>query len=133
MPESILNKPGKLTDEEWSVMREHPRIALDILKHLSSFNEVRTWILYHHERVDGKGYFGIKGDELPVEAKIIAICDTYSAITMRRSYKPPISYEEAIGIMKSVSGTQLDSALLDIFLTIPKERLQSCAPKVVEL
>ena len=82
---------------------------------------------------DGKGYYGIKENEIPYAAKIIAVADTYSAITMRRSYKPPRTYEEAAEIMKKAAGTQLDRELVDVFLTIPRERLEACVPEGVEV
>ena len=87
VPESILNKPGKLDAGEWEVMKQHPKIAMDLLKTLPSFDEIKDWILYHHERMDGKGYYGKQGEDIPMAARIIAVCDTYSDITMRRSYK----------------------------------------------
>lgn len=126
IPESILNKPGKLTDEEWDIMHRHPEISMKILKPLRSFAPILDWIKYHHERVDGKGYFKIKGNDIPLGARIIAIADTYSAIVMVRSYKPARTYEEAIKIIKEVSGTQLDAHLVDILCSIPKEEVVSC-------
>ena len=132
VPESILNKPGKLDTEEWDVMRQHPKIAMDLLKSLPQFDEIKDWILYHHERMDGKGYYGLTGDEIPMAARIIAVCDTYSAITMRRSYKDTRTHEEAEDIIREVMGSQLDPELVSIFLTIPKEELQACKPKTVD-
>lgn len=132
VPESILNKPGKLDDEEWDVMKQHPKIAMDLLRTLPSFDEIKEWILYHHERMDGKGYYGLPGEDIPMAARIIAICDTYSAITMRRSYKDKRTYEEAIDIIKDVSGSQLDSDIVAVFMTIPKEELQACTPETVD-
>ena len=133
IPENILNKPGALDDEEWKIMRNHPRLSREILNPLKSMREILPWIEYHHERVDGKGYYGIKNDDIPYPAKIIAVADTYSAITMRRSYKPPRTYEEAVQIMKDAAGTQLDAELVEVFLTIPRERLLSCVPEGVEV
>ena len=133
IPETILNKPGALNDEEWRVMRNHPRLSREILDPLQSLREILPWIEYHHERIDGKGYYGIKESEIPYAAKIIAVADTYSAITMRRSYKPPRTYEEAAEIMKKAAGTQLDRELVDVFLTIPRERLEACVPEGVEV
>ena len=133
IPESILNKPAKLTDEEWKVMKMHPKIGVEILQPLHSFEEIMPWIKYHHERIDGKGYYGIPGDEIPLAARIIAIADTYSAITMRRSYKSPKTHEDAVGIISEVAGTQLDAALVEIFLKIPKEELIACAPPKIEI
>ncbi len=129
VPEAILNKPGKLTDEEWVIMKKHPEMGLKILDPLKSFSDVSSWILYHHERVDGKGYYGLSDEEIPMAAKMIAIADTYSAITMRRSYKDAKSHEDAIRIISEVAGTQLDKYLVTIFLTIPKEEIIACIPK----
>ena len=131
VPEAILNKPDKLDDAEWEIMKKHPQIAVNFLEPIQSFDRIKPWILYHHERVDGKGYFGKSQEETPLVSRVLAICDTYSALTMRRSYKEPKSHEQAIEIIKSVSGTQLDSELVDIFLTIPKEELISCIPEKI--
>ena len=132
VPESILNKPDKLNEEEWDVMRDHPRVGVQILEPLHTFDHIADWILYHHERVDGKGYYKLQGDEIPLAARIIAIADTYSAITMRRSYKEPRTHEEAAQIIREVAGTQLDAELVDIFLTIPKEELEKCIPEKIK-
>lgn len=128
IPESILNKPGKLTEDEWAVMRQHPKIGVEVLRPLHSFEKIMPWIEYHHERIDGNGYYKIPGNEIPLAARIIAVADTYSAITMRRSYKAPRSHEDAIDIIKEAAGTQLDAKLVEIFCTIPKEELLACAP-----
>lgn len=130
--ESILNKPGKLDDEEWDVMKQHPKIALDLLRTLPSFDEIKEWILYHHERMDGKGYYGLPGEDIPMAARIIAVCDTYSAIMIRRSYKDKRTHEEAMDIIKDVSGSQLDPDIVAVFMTIPKEELQACTPETVD-
>ena len=106
--------------------------GVKILKPLHTFDDISDWIEYHHERMDGNGYYGLKGDEIPLPARIIAIADTYSAVTMRRSYKAPRSHEDAVEIIKSVAGTQLDSDLVDIFLTIPKAELEKCMPEEVK-
>lgn len=133
IPEEILNKPAPLTDEEWEVMRDHPRLGVEILHPLSSFREIFPWIEYHHENLTGTGYYCIPGDQIPYAAKIIAVADTYAAITMRRSYKPPRAHEEAVEIMKEVAGSQLDKELVDIFCTIPKIELRACVPDNVEV
>ena len=132
VPENILNKPAKLTDEEWELMRKHPEIGIKLLKPLKSFDSISDWILYHHERSDGNGYYRRTSDNTPIASKIIAICDTYSAITMRRSYKTPRTHEEAVEIIKNVAGTQLDKDLAEIFLTIPKDELEKCIPEQVK-
>ena len=133
IPEEILNKPDKLTDDEWLIMKNHPRLGVNILKPLGSFKEILPWIEYHHEKLTGKGYYGIPESQIPYASKIIAVADTYAAITMRRSYKPPRAHEEALKIMKEVSGEQLDQDLVEIFCNIPKIDLVACVPDTVEV
>ena len=133
IPEKILNKPGKLDDEEWKLMREHPNLGVKFMAPMHSFSNIMSWILYHHERIDGKGYYNLPGEKIPLPARIISICDTYSAITMRRSYKEPMTHETAMKIINEVSGTQLDSDLVKIFNTIPKSELAKCVPNVSDL
>ena len=132
VPESILNKPAKLTDEEWEMMKKHPLIGTNFLRPLKSFEPIFDWILYHHERADGNGYYHKGYSEVPLEAKLISIVDTYSAITMRRSYKSPKTHEDAIKIITESAGTQLDSELVKIFITIPKEELEKCMPEIIK-
>jgi HD-GYP domain-containing protein (c-di-GMP phosphodiesterase class II) len=133
VPENILNKPAKLDDGEWDIMKKHPSIGVQILEPLSSFKHIMPWIMYHHERIDGKGYYGLKGDEIPLASRIIAVADTYSAITMRRSYKAPNTHEEAIKMMKEAAGTQLDEELVEIFAQIPKEKVMKCTAKMLDI
>ena len=128
IPEEVLNKPGKLTDQEWKIMRQHPEIGVKFLEPLRSFASIRPWIKYHHERIDGKGYYGLSEQEIPLPSKVIAVTDTYSAIVMRRAYKEPETHETAIKIMQEIEGTQLDAGLVDIFCKIPKEKLMDCVP-----
>ena len=132
VPESILNKPAKLEPEEWAIMKRHPKVGVKILEPLQTFNHITDWILFHHERIDGNGYYSQLGDQIPLPARIISIADTYSAITMRRSYKAPKTHEDAIQIIKDVAGTQLDAELVKYFMTIPKERLIQCIPEQVK-
>ena len=131
VPEAILNKPSKLTDDEWEIMKKHPAIGTNFLRPLKSFEPIFDWILYHHERADGKGYYSKDPKDVPLAAKLLAVADTYSAITMRRSYKAPKTHEDAINIIQEVAGTQLDSELASIFITIPKEELIACMPEKI--
>lgn len=133
IPEEILNKPGPLDDNEWEIMRNHPRLSCKIMQPLKSLREILPWVEYHHERIDGRGYYGLKEQDIPYASKIIAVADTFSAITMRRSYKPPRSYEEAIQVMNEAAGTQLDKELMEVFASIPKYDLLSCVPEGVEV
>ena len=132
VPEAILNKPAALSPEEWEVMRRHPEFSVQILRPLKSFDYIKEWILYHHERIDGAGYFKIPGDKIPFAARLISVADTYSAITMARSYKPGKSHEEAIEILQKVEGKQLDTYLVSLFCTIPKEDVVACMERVKE-
>ena len=132
VPEAILNKPAQLNADEWAVMRRHPKVGVKILEPLKTFANIKDWILYHHERIDGHGYYSQPGNQIPLAARIISIADTYSAITMRRSYKAPKTHEDAILIIKDVAGTQLDAELVKYFLTIPREKLVECIPEQVK-
>ena len=132
VPEAILNKPAQLNADEWAVMRRHPKVGVKILEPLQTFANIKDWILYHHERIDGHGYYSQPGNQIPLAARIISIADTYSAITMRRSYKAPKTHEDAILIIKDVAGTQLDAELVKYFLTIPREKLVECIPEQVK-
>ena len=129
MPEEILNKEGQLNEEEEALMRTHPQLAVRLLRPIKSFDYITDWILYHHERIDGQGYYFKKGDSIPFPSKLIAIIDAYSAITMGRVYSTPRTYEEAIEIIKSESGSKFEPELVDIFVSIPKEEIIACDPK----
>ena len=129
MPEELLNKEGNLNDEEKALMRTHPQVGVRLLRPIKSFDYIADWILYHHERIDGQGYYFKKGDSIPFPSKLIAIIDSYSAITMGRVYSTPRTYEEAIEIIKSESGSKFEPELVDIFVSIPKEEIIACDPK----
>ena len=133
MPEELLNKEGNLNDEEKALMRTHPQVGVRLLRPIKSFDYIADWILYHHERVDGQGYFFKKGDSIPFPSKLIAIVDAYSAITMGRVYSNPHTYEEAIEIIKSESGSKFDPELVDIFVSISKEEILACNPNIQKL
>lgn len=131
VPEAILNKPASLDEEEWKIMKSHPLFGVKMLAPIKTFDVIMPWIKYHHERIDGKGYYGLKAKEIPIEAKIICIADSYSAITMKRAYKDSKTYDEAIEILKDCAGTQFDTQLVDIFVSIPRREVEDCAPKNV--
>jgi len=114
--ELILNKEDKLTDYEWKEIQKHPEIGYRILSSVNEFSEVATYILEHHERWDGKGYpRGLKGEEISLYARIIAIADSYDAMTNQRSYRDGLSEEEAIKEIIRCSGTQFDSEITKVF------------------
>lgn len=121
IPEAILNKDGPLDEKEWAEIRRHPQIGWDILHSVEGFEELANWVKYHHERCDGKGYYGLPDAEIPLASRIIAVADTFSALTMTRSYRHSRTYEEAVEILRECAGTQLDSGIVELFLMIPRE------------
>jgi diguanylate cyclase (GGDEF)-like protein/PAS domain S-box-containing protein len=115
--EKILNKPMSLDGFEWKEIQRHPEIGWRILKSANEFSRLADFIILHHERLDGKGYpKGLKGDDIPIEAKIIAVADAYDAITTERPYRSKKNKEEAIAEMRRHSGTQFDPYVLEIFI-----------------
>ena len=130
IPKDILEKSGKLGNEEWEIVRKHPELGIEILKDAPGMEKICSYILYHHERMDGTGYHQLAGDQIPLGARIIAIADTYSAITMNRSYRPSLSYTEAVAEIKAVAGTQLDEKLVKVFCSIPMTKVDACLDDV---
>ena len=126
VPRSIIDKKGKLLPKERELIQRHPEICVDIFNKIPSFTTVTYWVKYHHERVDGNGYYHLKGDEIPLASRILAVADTYSAITMDRSYRPSLPYENAISELRLVAGSQLDTKLVELFCTIPKQKITAC-------
>ncbi|MGM0641071.1 MAG: HD domain-containing phosphohydrolase [Thermotogota bacterium] len=117
IPFDILNKPSKLTEEEFQQIKKHPDYAYNVLKDIDTMREIALYIKHHHERIDGKGYPDkLKGDEIPFESKIICICDAWDAMTSKRSYKRPLTKEQAIQEISKNMGTQFDKDLAEIFL-----------------
>lgn len=119
--DNILRKPKKLTDEEFDLIRAHPEIGAEVIKDVKFLKEISRIIRQHHERYDGKGYNEkLKGDEICDEAYIIALADTYDAITSNRSYRQPLSFEEAQEEIKRNIGTQFSPDLGGKFLELIK-------------
>ena len=117
--ERILLKKTGLTPKEYEEIKKHPQVGADILRPIHFFHALIPFILYHHERWDGKGYpYGLKGEEIPLGARIIALADTYEALTSNRRYRKACSQKEAIAKIKKVSGTQFDPAIVKVFLDI---------------
>jgi len=119
--EKILLKKGKLTAKEMEKVRKHPLIAADILKSIHALSGAIPAILYHHERYDGKGYpYGLKGDEIPLAARIIAVADVYQALTSDRPYRKAYSKGEAVRIIRKEAGTHFDPKVVRAFLHVVK-------------
>lgn len=129
VPDRVLLKPEKLNDEEWELMKKHPEIGADILSKSPHFSRIAAIILHHHERWDGKGYpFGAKGTEIPIGARIIAVCDSIDAMASARAYRKALpldvvksEIEKNIGIMYDPKIAQM---ALDNWEELTKEYVQ---------
>ena len=120
--ESILDKPGPLTDEEWEVMKRHCEIGHRIVSSSPDLLDVAEAVLHHHERWDGKGYpFGIRGTDIPISARIVALADAFDAMTTDRPYRSALSWSEAIAEIASLAGSQFDPGLTREFLAMLAE------------
>ena len=118
VPDSVLKKPGPLTEDEWTLMRKHPEIAARILEG-ADMDDIREWVLAHQERPDGEGYpRGLKGDEIPVEARILAVADAYEAMVSERVYRPALTQEAAQLELLQCSGSQFDPVVVRAFLKL---------------
>jgi len=127
IPDSVLKKPGKLNKEEWNVMKTHTTIGYDILsKSNTSFFHLSAEIaLSHHEKWNGSGYpNGLKGENIPEAARIVAICDVFDALTMKRSYKPAWSVEDSFAEIEKNIGTHFDPELAECFIRIKPEIIE---------
>ena len=122
--DQILNKPGKLTDEEYEIMKTHTtegrkimEKAIDTVEGENYLKEARNMAAYHHERWDGKGYpEGLHGEVIPLSARIMAVADVFDALTSRRIYKPPFPLDKAIEMLKEGAGTQFDAKCVEVFI-----------------
>lgn len=122
IPDNILFKPGPLTEKEWEVMRLHPEKGYRIAQSAPDLSGIAELILKHHERWDGKGYpLGLKGEDIPVECRILAIVDSFDAMTNDRPYKKGLKKDEALEEIIKYAGTQFDPNLVDMFLELFKE------------
>ena len=122
VPRAIINKPSRLTDEEYEIIKSHTTIGAEILKNIEEFPKLSIGARYHHERWDGKGYpDGLGGTDIPVEARMIAVVDAYDAMTSRRSYRGIMEQERVRKEIERGRGTQFDPRFADIMLTIIAE------------
>ncbi|MDD6444768.1 MAG: response regulator [Lachnospiraceae bacterium] len=122
IPDAIINKPAKLTEEEYSIIQKHPVLGAVILGNIAEFPRLSTGARWHHERYDGKGYpDGISGEDIPVEARIIAVADAYDAMSSRRSYRDVLPQEKVYAEVKKGKGTQFDPVFAEIMLTMIEE------------
>jgi HD-GYP domain-containing protein (c-di-GMP phosphodiesterase class II) len=119
VPEAILNKPGPLTEDEWLIMRMHPEMGVQMVAGIKSLGPAVEVIRSHHERWDGRGYpSGLAGDQIPLSARIFAVCDAVDAMTSDRPYRTALRFERAVEQIQAGSGTQFDPDMADAFLSI---------------
>jgi len=113
MPDDILHKPAKLTDDEWHVMRTHAQLGATVLARIPELRDAAAGVRHHHERLDGAGYpDGLRGSEIPIEARIVAAADSYNAIISERVYAPARTRQEALAELRRAAGTQLDPGVV---------------------
>ena len=122
IPESVLKKPGKLDDEEWEIMKQHPTIGAEkVLAPNEALRDLIPIVKYHHERLDGKGYpEQLKGNQIPLAARIVSVADAYHALVSDRPYRKGMPIEKACAILKEGAGIQWDADLVRHFFSIPK-------------
>src|SRR4051812_30300166 len=122
VPDKILQKPGPLSDDEWSEMRKHPELGAHILEG-KDLGDVRMWVLGHHERPDGHGYpYGLGPEQIPLEAKIVAVADAFEAMTADRVYRPGMPVSEACARLRAGAGTQWDRGVVEAMVKLVERR-----------
>jgi len=124
VPQDILNKPGRFTEEEYSLVKIHPVKSEELVLEIEDLAEIARIIRHHHERWDGKGYpDGLSDDDIPLGSRILEIADAFEAMTSKRPYKRALTLEEAIEELKRCSGTQFDPKLVEIMVSVIEEEL----------
>ena len=117
IPDHILLKPGRLDPDERSVMESHSTIGSDLVSNLSLYKAGREYILYHHERYDGRGYpHGLAGEDTPLGARILAVADSYQAMTSDRPYRKALPVDVAVAELQRCRGSQFDPQVVDAFI-----------------
>jgi putative nucleotidyltransferase with HDIG domain len=123
IPDRVLLKPGKLTQEEYEIIKEHPIQGVNMIQHIASLQEYLPIVRHHHERLDGKGYpDGLKGENIPLLARIVCIADAFDAMTSKRVYRSNMPFQTALEELVRCSGTQFDPDLVAVFVKIIPEK-----------
>ncbi len=121
IPDKVLNKKGKFNGENWEAIKDHPRLGANIVSNIPNLVPCVSSILHHHERWDGKGYpEGLKGEEIPLEARILAIADSFEAMTSARPHRPALPHEEVVKEFRQGAGIQFDPKLVEVFIGLIK-------------
>ncbi|MCR4287575.1 MAG: HD domain-containing protein [Deltaproteobacteria bacterium] len=119
--DEILNKPGKLTDDEYKIMKEHPAKGAEMLAPIRQLRHIAPWVKYHHERFDGKGYpDGLKAGDIPLQARVLAVADTFDSMTAKRPYRETPGWDRAVDELKKFSGLQFDPNVVEAFMKVEK-------------
>jgi putative nucleotidyltransferase with HDIG domain len=121
-PDSILFAERKLTDDEWEIVKLHPEQGAKLVRRIEGYGPVADIIYCHHERYDGRGYYGIPVEDIPLGSRIIAAADTYDVMTSRDSYRRPVSSEAALAELRRVAGSQLDPVVVETFVEMIEQR-----------
>ncbi len=128
LDERILNKPGRLDPDEWQLIKRHPQLGAEVLSGTPFLKPIVPWIAYHHERPDGRGYpFGLQGEQIPVEARIIAVVDAFDAMlggeapSQQRQYRRSLTLDEALAELERSAGTQFDAQVVQVFKQVVLE------------
>ncbi len=128
--DTLINKPTPLRPEEWELVKAHPKLGAAMAERIPQLARCASGVLYHHERYDGEGYpRGLKGEEIPLEARILAIADAYVAMTSERSYSGTMNHEHAIEEIKKCAGKQFDPYLVDMFVSIEGKHINEARSK----
>lgn len=126
VPDQILLKPDKLTEEEWELMRKHPEFGYELLKKIEFLEKSAQIVRTHHERYDGQGYpSGLAGEDIPLGSRIFSVVDALDAMTSQRTYRDAIPFEEAVQKVAEAAGTQFDPKVVEVFMQIPIEEWMS--------
>jgi HD-GYP domain-containing protein (c-di-GMP phosphodiesterase class II) len=124
IPDAILKKEGKLTDEERALMNKHPEYSWSILRMFSGLEKASLYALHHHESYNGAGYpGGLKGEEIPIGSRIVSVIDAYDAMISNRCYRKGLSHEEAVKRLRDGGGTQFDPNVVQTFIEIAKQEV----------
>ena len=123
VPDAVLFKPAPLSEQERALVRRHPEVGSEILRHIDFLDEAKEVVRHHHERWDGTGYpDGLKGDDIPLAARVFAVADALDALTTDRPYRRGTRFSRARDEIRSQAGSQFDPEVVDAFETIPDER-----------
>lgn len=126
IPDSILQKPGKLTEAEYDLMKKHPEYGWAVLRNVPGMDNACLMILHHHEAYDGRGYpAGLKGEEIPVGSRIVSVIDAFDAMVSSRPYREGLPFEEAERRLLIAKGTQFDADVVDRFLPLARAEITS--------